>query len=480
MKLLQQEQPAEKRTKMNWFGKFTSIAMPAMLFFCGFAANAQQSICPRSSPEVKAALDMARTSAQQISDQYVRTELLHEVAKGYARNGDFGPALDVIHVDSALMWQAADDLAKNMLRCGQPSEVKGAALTLQGRSRPLMFQWLAEWEAKHNNQAESDAALGEIKDNDIRRDAEFNIIVSRTRVKDAPSAEIAFRKLLTTSPNGQESRDDLVSQDMAIVYVMNGDISGAIEKLDQIKGAEKVYALYVVTQVLAERKEKSDIGSFSKAVLRMTHPYLQDPNEAYPLSLIATALANLGTFDDAVMLANSIADEQRKTEALVMIAVRLVAAKDSIKANELLDSLPKVLDGKADLEVAREMAWVRVAIAEANAGDGDAALSTLEAVRDPRLNGLLKWQRAYALAQAGKFGGAEAMAVGIPQQNPSDERGHAFRLVASVLAHVKGASTAMSWAGKLTVLQDRTSAYLGIADGLLAEPNEEIPPYFQD
>lgn len=110
---------------------------------------------------------MARKSAEQIDDQYVRVELLHEIAKEYARNGDFLPALEIIRVDSALMWQAADDLARNMLRCGQASEVMPIALTLQGRSRSLMLQWLAEWEAKHDDQVGSDAALAEIKDVDI-------------------------------------------------------------------------------------------------------------------------------------------------------------------------------------------------------------------------------------------------------------------------------------------------------------------------
>jgi hypothetical protein len=42
---------------------------------------------------------------------------------------------------------------------------------------------------------------------------------------------------------------------MAIVYLLNGDIGGAIAKLEQIKGAEKVYALYVITQMLAEKRE---------------------------------------------------------------------------------------------------------------------------------------------------------------------------------------------------------------------------------
>ena len=185
-------------------------------------------------------------------------------------------------------------------------------------------------------------------------------------------------------------------------------------------------------------------------------------------------------FDDAVELAKSLPDEQRRDEAFVMIAVRLIAAKNESRASALMETLPKVPTGKPHLEAEREMAWVRIAMAEANGGNGEGALKTLETVRDPRIEALIKWQKAYAQARVGRFAEARALATQIPPQFPSDERGRALRLVAAVNTHQKGASDALSWASQLTTPQDRTSAYLGIADGLLRDPAQEIPPYFQD
>jgi tetratricopeptide (TPR) repeat protein len=447
---------------------------------CGLAVLGEESACPHSSPAVKAALDNARKNAEQIDDKYVRSESLHEVAKGYARNGDFEPALQVIRVDSRLMWEAADNLARNMLRCGEVSEVKAAAPTLDGRSRSLMLQWLAEWQAKHDDANGSQESLAQIKDGDIRREAQFNIVTARAIKGDAKTADAEYRKLLNASPSGTQSNDDLVSQDMALVYVMKGDINAAIVSLDKMKSGEKIYALYSVTQILAEKKDKAGADLLSKEALRITRPFLKDTNQAYPISLLATAQAKLGMFDDAIDLANSIPDEQRKDEALVMIAVHLIAVKNESRANAVLESLPKVPQGKADLEAEREMAWVRIAMAQANAGDGEDALKTLEKARDPRMDSLVKWQRAYAQARVGKFVEAQALAAQIPEQFPRDERGRAFRLVAAVNAHQKGESAATSWAAQLATPQDRTSAYLGIADGLLDDPTQEIPPYFQD
>ena len=211
-------------------------------------------------------------------------------------------------------------------------------------------------------------------------------------------------------------------------------------------------------------------------------PFLKDPNQAYPISLVATALGRIGAFDDSITLANSIPDEQRKDEALVMIAVSLTSAKQAANASVLLASLPKVRAGDAELEANREMAFVRIAIAQANAGDGDRALKTLEAVRDPRLDDLSKDQRAYAQAVSGRFAEARALAGQVPQQTVRDAtiRGQAFRLIAAVSAHQKGATETLSWVGQLTTPQDRTNALLGIADGLLGAPNQEIPPYFED
>jgi len=444
------------------------------------AVLADESACPHSSPDVKAALDAARKNAEQISDEYVRTELLHEVAKGYADNGDFEPALQVIRVDSKLMWQAADDLAKNMLRCGQASEVKAAAPTLEGRSRSLMLQWLAEWQAKHDDPAGSQETFVQSKDDDIRRDAQFKFITSRAVKGDVKTAESEYRNLLATSPSGLQNPDDLLAQDMAIIYILKGDVRAAIASLDSMKSAEKLYALYAVGQLLAEKKDKPGADLLSNEALRRVHRYLEDPNQAYPLSLLATVQAKLGMFDDAVDLAKSIPDEQRRDEALVMIAVHLITAKNDSRANTLLESLPKVPEGNADCEGVREMAWVRVAMAQANAGDGEGALKTLDAVRDPRMEDFAKWQRAYAQARAGRFTEARVLASHIPQQFPKDARGQAFRLVAAVNSHQKGVSEPTSWASQLATPEDRTSAYLGIADGLLKEPTEEIPPYFED
>ena len=343
-----------------------------------------------------------------------------------------------------------------------------------------MLQWLAEWQSKHDDATGSQETLALIKDADIRREAQFNIVTSRAVKGDPKTAEAEYRKLLEESPGGPQSVDDLVAQDMALVYALKGNIGAALASLDKMKSGEKVYALYTVAQFLAEKKDSLGADLLSKGALRIAHPFLKDPSQAYPLSLLASAQAKLGMFDDAIDLANSIPDEQRKDEALVMIAVRLIAAKNESRANAVLESLPKVPEGKADLEAEREMAWVRIAMAQANAGDGEGALKTLETLRDPRMDGLAKWQRAYAQARAGRFAEARALAAQIPPQFPRDERGQAFRLVAAVNAHQKGASNAIGWAGQLTTPQDRTSAYLGIADGLLADPTQEIPPYFQD
>jgi len=450
------------------------------LFVCCLVAVADEPLCPHSVPDVKSAIDAARKNAEQISDEYIRSELLHEVAKAYARNGDFELASQVIRTDSALMWQAADELAKNMLRCDQAAEVKVLAATMDRRSKWLMLQWLAEWQAKHDDSTGSQQTLLQIEDEDIRREAKFNIITSRAIKGDAKAAEAEYRKLAAEAPNPTQGADDIAIQDLAVVYVMKGDVGAAITNLGKMKSAEKVYALYSAAQILAEKKERPGASELSAAALRIARPFLGNPDQAYPLSLLASALGKLGQFEDAIGLANSIPDQQRKNEALVMIATRLIAAGNDSRAMTLMDSLSKVPPGNAELEGEREMAWVRIAMAQANAGKGDDALKTLQKVRDPRMDSLVKWQRSYAQARAGKFAEARALAIQIHSDFPGDERGRALRLVAAVNAYDKTLSDVTDWAEHLATPADRTSAYLGVADGLLGEPNQEIPPYFQD
>jgi hypothetical protein len=106
-----------------------------VLFLCAITAAADTSPCPESSPHVKAALDNARKNAEQITEDYHRSTLLEEVAKGYAADGDFDSALEVIRTDSAFMWQATDELGGKMLSCGQVAKMKEVAPTLDGGSR---------------------------------------------------------------------------------------------------------------------------------------------------------------------------------------------------------------------------------------------------------------------------------------------------------------------------------------------------------
>jgi hypothetical protein len=446
---------------------------------CGAFATAEPP-CVKSSPEVKAVLDAARKSAEETKDTYVRSELLHEVAKGYAANGDFDSAVQVIRVDSRLMWHASDDLARDMLRCGESAQVKAIAPTLQGRSKSLMLQWLAEWDAKHEDPTGSQAALSQIEDADIRNEAQFNIITRRAVEGDAKVAEVEYRRIVDAADSGQVSADDLVAGDMAVLYVMKGDVDSASASINKMKSGEKVFSLYTAIQIMAEKKDKAGADRLSKAALRIAHPFLKDPDQAYPISLLATALAKLGMFDDAIELANAIPDTQRRDEALVMIATYLIADKQESRARTLMDSLSKLPDSNGALDGERQMAWVRFAMAQANAGDGEGALKTLEVARDPRMDSLSKWQRAYAEARAGRSAQGRDLALQIASEFPRDERGRALRLVAAVNAHEKGASDVMSWASQLSAPEDRVSAYLGVADGLLGNPTQEIPPYFQD
>ena len=136
-----------------------------------------------------------------------------------------------------------------------------------------MLQWLAEWQARHNDPAGSQITLAQIKDTDIRREAQFNIITSSAVKGDVKTAESEYRKLLPASPGGLQSADDLVAQDMAIVYAMKGDVHAAMASLDNMKSAEKVYALYGVAQLLAEKKDKLGADLMSKEALRIAHPF---------------------------------------------------------------------------------------------------------------------------------------------------------------------------------------------------------------
>jgi tetratricopeptide (TPR) repeat protein len=450
-----------------------------LLTFCSFTLLAKEPACQRSSAQIKAVIDLARANAMEIKNEYGRPDLLQEVAKAYAQDGDFDDAIAVIRVDSKFMWQAADVLGRNMLRCGQSTAVKTAAHSFEGRTRSLMLQWLAERQAKHDDPGAGET-LGLIKDADIRQDAQFNIILIKGRNESPAAAEDRIRKFLESVPSSTTSREDLLSQDMALLYAMRDEPEAAIASLTKIDGRERVYSLYAVLGAVAGEKDSKESEQLSKGALELVHPFLKDPDRAYDLSLVAFAQARAGRFDDAITLAQAIPDEQRRNEALVMIATCLIEAKDETRATTILQSLSSVPPGNQDLEVQRAMAWVRIAMAQANAGHGEAALASLDKIHDKRFDDAVNLQRAYALARTGKLTDAAALATQIPQRFPDDLRGRALRLVAAVNAHQNGAPAVIGWAKQLTSSEDRTSACLGIADGLLGEPNQEIPPYFQD
>lgn len=429
----------------------------------------------------RAALDSAAKAAQQITDPHQREELLEDVARTYARNDDFDSAIAIIRTDSALMWQASDDLAHLMLRCNQIDQLKTVAPTLDGRSKSLTLEWLAEWQAKHDDPTASQETLASISDRDIRGDAEAHIALARALTQDPKMAEASLRQFAASASASTLSADDLVSRDMALIDVMKNDLPSAAAELKKLSDRDKVYWMYVVSQGVAEEKVASGTNAFAAQELSMALQFLHDDAQTYPLSLLAGSMAQSGGYDSALRLANALPDAQRREEALVIIAVHLITAGKSERAKEVIEQLPPVPKDNQDLEATREGGLARIAIAQANAGSGADALKTLQAIRDPRLDPMAKWQRSYALAVSGNFGEATATACQIPLQNrPIEVRWQAIRLVASVIAHDKGAADASVWANKLPDPRDRLSAFVGTAEGLLGPPIEEVPPYYQD
>ncbi|MGB7188496.1 MAG: hypothetical protein WBD10_00025 [Acidobacteriaceae bacterium] len=415
-----------------------------------------------------------------MSDPYLRSELQEQVSEDYVRNGVFPPAISIIHKDSALMWQASDDLAKSMLRCGLVAKLTAIAPTLNGSSRYLTLKRIAVWQARHNRATEAQKTAASITDEDVRTDAQLGIIMADSLKSGTTDSEVRLRKLLSSASHSSVSTADLVFQDLALVYAMRGNLNDALAQLSKVSAREKVFSTYYVIEATAEKVRESDASSIGKQVVSMVQPYLVDPDQAYQLSLLAGALADIGSFDAGIRLANSITNEQRKEEALVIISVHLIEANNSERATQVMHTLPPVPPSKSMLEAARQMAWIRFAMAQSNAGNGTAALQALNFVNDPRLESLLRVERGYALATTGRFADAEAAAAQLKESFPNNTRGRALRLIAAVYAHNRGRAEAVQWAATLKSASDRVNAYLGIADGLLGKPAEDIPPYFED
>lgn len=462
---------------------FSTMVLTYTTFFLLLCAPAvaEEKKCPVSSAEIRAAVHLALKNADQISNKYLRDQELQEVAKVYAHNADFAPALEIIQTDSAYMWQAADDLTKYMLRCAKSSEVKAIAPTLQGLSPSHMLQRLAEWQATHDDPVGAQATVAQIKDANVGLEAQVNIVMSAAIAGHSKNPEAELRKALEGRPAGLSSTDDIVQRDMAIVLIAEGKIEAAVERLNKIE-RDKVYAFYMGAQVLAARKNKYGALLLAPHALKVAKPFLKDSDKAYPISLLATALGAAGAFDEALELANAISDQQRRDEALVMISTELINVGEEPRAMAALESLRKLPDNAGEeARAQRDFAFVKIAIAEANAGHAQEALIRLGAIHDPRFNDVVTMERAYAHAQAGDMGKALSLAAEMPPPEfPKDLRVHTFRLIAAVDAYKNGTSSAMKWAAQLNKPEDRMPAYLGIADGLLEKPSEDIPPYFED
>jgi len=178
---------------------------------------------------------------------------------------------------------------------------------------------------------------------------------------------------------------------------------------------------------------------------------------------IAKMQARSNQIQAALYTASRIVDATDQTAAMEAIAVGQLDAGDQTGALHTAKLIPA--------EINRSRVVMHIAIAQARSGNVQGAIETVKYIDDPLRRNMVLHDIAFTRAKDGDSPGALATARGIGSELG---RGRAYRTIAAVQTQRGKMEQARCWINTLTSPIEKSSALLGVANGLL--DNGGIPP----
>lgn len=292
-------------------------------------------------------------------------------------------------------------------------------------------------------------------DSDFERDLQLPwIVAAQAKIGDLDAARQTIRSI--TDPLSRVlGVENIVAAQLAV-----GDVHGALRTVQRVDDASaRIGMLLSIAHKHAGSGNATGAQETLVGTLRMAHNLKLGGDRAAALAEVATAHAKMGETERALEIAHSIEGASEQATAL-----RIIAAAQAEHGNRLAarKTFAQALRSASRItySLKREEALSATVVAQAEAGDMDAAVEVGRGLEDDFTRATAFKRIAALRAQTGDIAGALEMARGI---DFTTEREEALREVAGPQARAGNVGAALQMARELEYESNRAWALRAIA-----------------
>jgi tetratricopeptide (TPR) repeat protein len=422
----------------------------------------------------------AKKSALKIPRNFQRGLILDEIGAIQADLGDFDEAIDTANRAYPNTMVTLTAIGTQLGKSNDLSKPRAIEPRLRGGGASTVFAFLAQAQAENGRFEDALRTTEIIKAPEVRSDALEWIAEHQAQKGDYAAAQKTLTLAKAIDPTRHSNanyRDMIITQ----AKLGNGDSANVSAMVDAIMSPdEKSFAMLGAAESFLERGDRAEATNWLNQALQQNPPNEQREILKYFAIPIQVKLGEKGRAMDA---AGSLTHADLRLEGYMAVAVTCAEQKDIACVNQ---AVAKMTDtGKLnDDGVSRfglQLSILNVASALIDSSEFEAALSLIVGVeqnleRSEILKPTTQLQRVFITAQQGKFDEARFTALKIRSDSVDENhRGEALRITALLQTKADGSDPSKEWALKLTDLEDRAYALLGIAQALLDTGKVKLP-----
>jgi tetratricopeptide (TPR) repeat protein len=426
---------------------------------------------------VRAVLARAKSAALKIRNDFQRGMVLEEIGAAEAKAGLLDIAVVTANRAEPHTLAILKAIGQELGNSNDLPRAEALGLRLSAGSAPSLFGFMARRQAEKGNIDDALRTTKHIRAPEVRSYALEGIAEQQAVKGDYDEVRKTLALARATDPNWHSDRYD-VELMIAMGHLSRGNLETARTAIGAMKSrGSRFSSLSAGAETLLRAGNKNAAAAWLESAFEILPTGSASDFWRY---LTIPLQVRLGQQERAMQAVAGLAPGLR-VNGYVAVAVTCAEMKDVACANVALAKMKSaarlVRESETSLDFALQLESLNVSAALVESGQFEAAsglLTSIEQLIDDTnvssksIEARAQLQRVFMLARQDRFDDARSLALKIRENSVSDaERGTALRTIALLQTKRNGIALPQQWATALTDTEDRTYAFLGVAQGLL-------------
>lgn len=446
-------------------------------------AQAANNDSKASTSEARSVIGQAKAAAEKIRNDFQRGEILAEIGVAQAKAGDLNAAVETARRAEPHSTATLTAIGEQLANSNDSAKLQLIRTKLTGGESSTVFAFIAQGQAEKGTIGEAIRTTDQIEAPEVRSEALKWIAQKQAANGDYSGARKTYA-LATAAYSGDGSAPDDVELMIAEGQLSRGDTQAARNTIASVKSAE-MRSVAMISGA-DELLKKGDLLSARAWLEDALQGLRSEPQSEFARYLAIPLQVKLGQKEQAMQTADRFSGELR-LKGYAAVAVTCAETRDATGVNAAIEKLRSpasaLPNGRELSEFYAKLMVLNVTAALVDNGEFEMASRLLDSIEQHldevskmQIEPEVQLQRAFALAQQGRFDDARSLALKMRPNSVSEvERGTALRTIALLQTKTNGAVSAQPWASSLEDSEDHAYALLGIAQALLKMEDVRLP-----